>query len=183
MKTKLYLLLSLVAGSMIHAGDAAQLTRISKAAILSPERLSLYHDGEGFHVKQKGRLYAVPRYDTDEVLRKVNKTNLAAYLQAGLIRVSKTNNGEYVLRSHIKGLGGGTIGAYIGCFLGKGLVYGTYYSTVAVIGAVTTPFLTPAGSAVLTATIHSTCAGPVEVFSNYVAIAGGVAGAAATGPV
>jgi hypothetical protein len=183
MKLRLYCLLSLSLGSLLNANESVQLARINKAAILSAEKLSLYHDGEAFHVKQNGRLHAVPSYDTDEVLRKVNKNNLAAYLKAGLIRVNKTNNGEFVLRSHIKGLGGGVWGAWAGCWAGKFTVHLVSQGIILGTGAVVSLVATPAVGIAVVAALEKTVAVPVEIMSNAAAIAGGIAGGTITGPV
>jgi formylmethanofuran dehydrogenase subunit C len=115
------LLSLLIIPSVIFSGE--RLTRINKSSVLSAERLGLYHDGEAFKVKQNGRIHNIERYDLDANMRQVNAKNLAAYLQSGKIQVNKLSNGDFTLRSHVPGLGGGPISGMIGAWLVRAAMY------------------------------------------------------------
>jgi hypothetical protein len=52
----------------------------------------------------------VKHYDTDRMLQKMDTHQLRSFLaQGGKIRASRLDNGDYVVRAHTQGLGGGPI--------------------------------------------------------------------------
>jgi hypothetical protein len=67
-------------------------------------------NADNFSVFDGKALHSVKSYDIDKSLRMMDKHQLQSFLaQGGKIRASKLNNGEYVLRAHVPGLGGGPI--------------------------------------------------------------------------
>lgn len=76
------------------------------------------HDDNGFKVLDANQLHQVKSYDVDPMLRKMHAHQLRAFIQqGGKIRASKLNNGDYVLRAHVPGLGGGPIFGAITAFV------------------------------------------------------------------
>jgi len=150
MKKNIFLSISLL---LISSLSASEMARIRAKHLLAPHDLgavTLRHDGMSFHVRQGGALHKVESYDVDPVLRKVNKSNLGAYLKAGKISVARMSDGSFALRSHVKGLGGGPISGMIAYWATKSLCYGGFIAGAgaAVVLPTTLPAL--AGAAMIT---------------------------------
>jgi hypothetical protein len=174
-----FLTLAIIAPALL---SASELQRIKKEHVLSSEKLSLFHDGESFQVKQNGRMYAVPQHDLDNTLRQVNRKNLAKYLKAGLVRVNKMNNGDYVLRSHVKGVGGGPISAAIGYWVTKSACYGALGAAATTV--VVAPLAAPAALGVASVTGGmSAMVSAGATLATGLAVDAGVTAAAASGTV
>lgn len=67
------------------------------------------HTGKYWAVTENDRSYRVGRESTCDVLRNINKTNMARFMQKGRISAHKLSDGSYMLRGHVDGLGGGPI--------------------------------------------------------------------------
>lgn len=160
--------------------------KIKAASLMIPKRLgnvSVLHDEEGFRVEQNGNLYDVNNGDVDKELRHVSPQKLKAMLAKSYIAVNKSDNGDFSLKSHARVRGGGLFGAALGAFLGKGLVsvvgHGSIYLVSLGVSAVATPAVGVGVGMFLSGTI-----GPmIEAASMHAAIAGGMLGGVATGPV
>jgi len=136
------------------------------------------HTGKYFTVSESDRSYRVGRESLDSTLKNVNKANLAMFMKRGRLSAHKTNDGTYVLRGHVNGLGGGPTGAMIGSYLGKFTVHFLGHGAMLIAAACTGP-AAPATFAALEATFI----GPLEAASNVGAVGGMIIGAVATGPV
>lgn len=81
-------------------------------------------------------------YDVDKSLRSMNRLQLQSFLaQGGKIRASKLDNGEYVVRAHVPGLGGGPILGAITCIVGMTVTgVGAIGTGVAVFATTGDPF-------------------------------------------
>ena len=83
------------------------------------------HTGKYWTVTEHDRSYRVGRESTCDVLRNINKTNMARFMQKGRISAHKLNDGSYMLRGHVNGVGGGPIAGWIAYWGTKALCYGT----------------------------------------------------------
>jgi hypothetical protein len=120
---------------------------------------------------------------TDKFLRNISNDTLQKFIEeGGYIQIRKMSDGEYVLHAQMRGVGGGFWGAVAGFWTGKVAVHiGSQLlilGTSAVVGLICPP-IAPAVYAGLT----SATAIPVEIASNHVGLATGIAGAVITGPV
>jgi hypothetical protein len=140
------------------------------------------HTGKYFAVTEHDRSYRVGRESLDGTLRNVNKTNLVRFMQKGRISTHKLNDGSYMLRGHVNGLGGGPWGAWTGMWIGKFTTHFVAQAGISIatagVAIVCPPAAMPFYMAAQSAVVPS-----VEVFSNVVALAGGIALGVATGPV
>lgn len=153
-------------------------------ALKSLSKLVVLHDHDGFSVVEEGLLKKVYSYDVDPLLKKMTVEQLLTFQkEGGLLKVSKLSNGDYKLRAHVKGLGGGIWGAWIGAVAGKFIVHFAAQSAIAIVaipvtiasgGVLTGPFILAAETALLPS---------IEVASNVAAVGLGIAGAVATGPI
>lgn len=133
---------------------------------------------KGFFVKEAGVRTKVEASLVDKDLRALSAAKISALSSRGLIKVTKCNDGAYVLRQQGNIKGGGAAGATAGAYIGKFLVHFIGHGTILIIGACTGP-AAPATIAAL----EATCLPAIEAASNVGAIAGGVIGGVATGPV
>jgi len=148
---------------------------INKSSLMAPHNLgniALYHHENAFHIKQAGNYHKVHHYDVDPVLRKATLKQLAEFQKVGCIKVSKMNNGDYSLKAHVRGLGGGPICGWWAYMFAKS----TMYSTLAVAAATTVGAAVIAtGGGAVPAAIAAGAVGKGVAVSS--AIAGGAAGA------
>jgi hypothetical protein len=149
-KNNLFLSISLL---FLSSASASEMARIRAKHLYASHELgavTLRHDGMSFHVRQGGALHKVESYDVDPTLRKINKSNLGAYLKQGRIGVTKLSDGSFALRSQMQGLGGGPISGMIAYWATKSLCYGGFIAGAgaAVVLPTTLPAL--AGAAMLT---------------------------------
>jgi hypothetical protein len=103
---------------------------------------------------------------------------LKKFKDAGYIQINQDETGKYALAAHVRGLGGGGVGATIGVIVGKTLTYGICYGGIWVASLIAGPASTP------TALVAGKVASPfIELASNKVAIGCGILGGILTGPV
>ncbi len=142
--------------------------------------VKLYHSDElGFTVKKPGGLLKVlPKYDVDPMLRGKKSALIQAFCEkGGYISLNEMNNGDFSLRSHARGLGGGPGGATVGCYLGKFLVSFVGHGAIQIVAFASGPayLATLAG-------LEATFGPQIEAASQIGAITGGIIGGVATGP-
>lgn len=78
------------------------------------EGFKIVHKNGQFFVSSRDKMTHVASYDVDASLRRMNGTQLKAYLDAGCsIRAHKLSNGDFRLQGHVPGKGGGPILAAI----------------------------------------------------------------------
>jgi hypothetical protein len=112
------------------------------------------HTGKYFAVTETDRSYRVGRESLDSTLKNVNKANMAMFMKRGRISAHKTNDGSYVLRGHVNGLGGGPMLASFAYWCTKSLCWGgvaTAGGAVIVSGVGAGVALAGGGTAALTA--------------------------------
>ena len=134
---------------------------------------------------KNGTQHRVKNYDIDPLLKKLSHdpARMTAFLKQGSINVSQFNNGDYKLSAHVNGDGGGAGGAVAGAVVAGTTVQAVYHGTLAGIGVVTSPILTPVGSAALVGTIRFWTAPAAAYATKVAALWGGITGGVLTGPV
>lgn len=150
-----------------------------------PTPALLLHHSKGFSIlRENAKPVLIQRAFMDKELRGISKEKLDKLVQlGGRLQIQKMNDSEdYSLR--LKGglNGGGFLGATIGAAIGKAAVSVVGHGTIYLVSAGVGVFCPPAGIAVGIA-LESTCGPAIEAASLAVAVAGGVALGAATGPV
>lgn len=146
-------------------------------------KIKLMHsDKNGFSLYENGKKHAIGNHSLSPELRTITSKNLAAFQKAGYLTVNKQSDGEFSLRSHVRGEGGGAGGATGGFWLGKVITHGLFQIGIHAATAVVAVVCPPAAP-VFYATAQATMAPVAEAASNVVGLAVGVAGAVATGPV
>ena len=112
---------------LAFASSNAGLLEIKKSSVFAPERLGtieLSRETDGFHVLQNNKKHKVENYWLDKPLRKMDDEKLKTFLTQGYISVNKLDNGEFTLRSNVRGLGGGPVASVITYWGIKGSYYG-----------------------------------------------------------
>ncbi len=110
----------------------------------------------------------------------MNDEQLTHFLNGnnGVIKVCRFANGEFKLDRHVRGNGGGAIGAAVGVVAGTAVVQGVAHGTIWTIAACTGPFVFFVGYA-----LEAACAPAIASATVYAAAVGGLTGAVATGPI
>jgi len=146
-------------------------------------QVDLFHGLKDFFVKKEGKVSKVERYFVDKKIRKINTEKLKGFLRHNYLTVNQMSDGEYSVKAHVRGLGGGLAGASVGAQVGKGAAYvffivgaGIVTSPVELVGG-------PGAHTVAAAALLATYSVPIEAATNVVAVAGGLLGAIFTGPV
>jgi hypothetical protein len=133
---------------------------------------------KGFFVKEAGIKHRVDLGLVDKNLRALSAAQITALSKRNLIKITKCADGAYVLREQGKLKGAGPGGATAGAYIGKFVVHFIGHGTIAIISACTGP-----AAAVTAASLEATFLPAIEAASNVGAIAGGIIGGVATGPV
>lgn len=156
--------------------------QIKSSAVFIPTRfgdIKLYHSDKGFRVyDQDDKKHKLQNCFLDPVLRNIKREELATLLENGYLVMNRNHDGDYSLKATVRTVGGGVIGCAIGAFLGKAVVHVVGHGVILVISACTGP------AAKITFVALEGCFAPaIELASIKGAIAGGMIGAVATGPV
>ncbi len=159
-------------GLMIHQ------TGLSAAQKLGV--LKVLKDKEDYFVLTKSKLHKVGNHDVSHTLKKMTDEQLAHFLNNGhgTIKADQFTNGEFKLDMHVRGNGGGFLGAAFGVVVGQNLVRAVTYGPIWIIAGLTGP------AAPVVGTFLTGCAAPF--FEPTALAAGAVAGMAGmgmTGPV
>ncbi len=159
--------------------------------------LKILRNREGYAVLTNSGMHKVHDHDVDAPLKKMSNEQIAGFLNNGngRIRVAQFDNGEFNLKTHVRGNGGGPLLGSLLYALTKTACYGTavaatgaaVVTTGGIAGAVTgvaaASATLGAGSAVtLTAAAISGAGGAAaaaEVTTAVIATTGSLAGAAA----
>lgn len=122
----------------------------------------------------------VKSHDVSKSLKRLSDKQLTDFLNNGygLIKADRFTNGDFKLDMHVRGNGGGAIGATVGVIGGKAVVYGVSYGMIHLVSLCTGPFYI-----VTQAALTGVLAAPIEAASIYGAAVGGMTLAVATGPV
>ena len=169
---------------------------LSPNTVFIPSRLGktkLYYDKGTFKILQKENLHTIKSYDLDPLLRNISDKKLEVLLQHGYIDVSQFDNGDFSLRTKIRGLGGGPATAAALYWITKTVCYGTALAgagtavvttggTIAVAGSalVGIGLGASAGAGAVAGVIASTGLGTEAALATTAVVSGmGVAGAVA----
>ncbi len=148
---KLCVLSLLIMSSLSAMEERMSVFKIKQASIQAPERfgkIKLFHDESGFHIKQNGEIHDVNQFDVDPLLRNANKKTLKKFQKVGYIGVKQFDNGEFSLKAHVRGLGGGPGTAAAFYWIAKTLCYGTAAAAVTASVAAATPVAVAGGLAI-----------------------------------
>lgn len=80
-------------------------------------------DSKGFHVIKKNKKFDVQSCFVDKDLMKYNPQQLNAFLQCGYMESKRMSDGQYTIKKHVRGLGGGPVLAAAFYCVTKGLCY------------------------------------------------------------
>ena len=154
--------------------------------VLAPLALSagnVAHNGRNFIVMESDRTHIVKGESLDSTLKNVNARNMQEFLRKGRISAHKTNDGSYVLRGHVNGLGGGPVAAAWAYWITKSTMYGTAIAagTVAVATGVGAVVVAAGGGVALAAATGGGAAFLAETATGVGAAVAVSAGASATG--
>ena len=133
------------------ASSNASLLKIKNSSVFAPECLGtieLSRETDGFHVLQNNKKHKVENYWLDKPLRKMDDKQLKTFLTQGYISVNKLDNGEFTLRSNVRGLGGGPLTGMVAAWCVRAIMYTP--AVVAGAGAIVTTG--PVGMTAATAT-------------------------------
>jgi hypothetical protein len=135
-----------------------------------------------FICRDESGLHHVQPQFVDKTLREIPDDKLEEVLPYIAIYPVKMNNGEYMLRAHVRGLGGGAGGATVGFWVGRFVGQTVGYGLVAVVAA-PAALAGPTAYAVAVAGLAGTCAPVIESASTLTSLGGALLGGAMTGPM
>ncbi len=152
----------------------AKTTKINNSSLLAPSELgevTLYHTPGKFFISQNGKLHAIESYNTDTALKPLKEEHLDKFQQVAFFILTQLSDGEFVLRGHMRGKGGGPISAAIGAWL----VRAAFYTPPALVGTAAT--VATAGGAMVA--VPALGAASVAGVGAYIATAEGCSAAVA----
>lgn len=141
------------------------------------------HTGKYFAVTEGDCSRRVTSDCMDSTVKHLNSDNLCKFLEKGSVRATKMSDGNYMLRAHIYGKGGGATGFWVGFLTGKILTHVVVYTVAGVVGVVTAPFTGGTVAAAIAGGIIAGSAPATEFASNIIGSTVGMASAVVTGPV
>jgi hypothetical protein len=169
-----FYLLSLSCQSMEEINDKAIV--IKSSSIQAPHhlgKLSIFHDdNKGFHVLKDGKKHDVKNYNLDKALQKVKSEKLKKFQKIGFFSINQLENGEFTVKTHVRGKGGGPVLAGFCYWMTKALGYGVPVALGT--GAVIATLPVSAGAGVASGATAG--AGTIIKIGSSVAIKGMVGG-------
>ncbi len=171
-----HLLLSLLLFPLAAMGMQIEQHQISAPSALGVFKLLRTEDG--FSVLKNNVEHEVKSHDIDPVLKKLTRDQLVTVLAGTRIRVTQFDNEDYKLALAGGLKGGGVGGATFGFYAGKFTVLFLGHGAMQVAALATGPAYFPTLAA-----LEGCFALQLHAASNIVGLAGGIAGAVATGPV
>lgn len=143
------------------------------------EETKLFHGNNSFFIRDKNNVKKVHPCWIDKEIRSISKERLGKMLECGYLSLKKMSDGEFKVQAHVRGEGGGAVGATAGAIFGKFLVHFIGHGAIQIVAVCTGPaYLVTLAS--LEAALLPTV---IEPLSNVAAVGFGIAGAVATGPV
>lgn len=94
-----------------HVSFAGDLV-LRDSSVFVPQHLGkilVTHGAKGFNVSHDGTTYEVKKYLTERSLRTITNAQLKAFLAKGYLAVNKMDNGDFTLKAHVRGPGGGIL--------------------------------------------------------------------------
>jgi hypothetical protein len=152
------------------------------ASLITPQSLgdiAVANCPNGFVVIKDEKIYHLGPEAVDSSIRKMDFKQRSMYImKGGSLALSQTTEGNYILRIAPKIKGGGLVGASIGAKIGYFAVHFVSHTTIGIISACTGPF-----ALATAASLEATAMPWILIAAKGGAIAGGVIGGVATGPV
>ncbi len=170
------------------AESTLQLAQALASSCHIPQRLGKvglgYKDGDFYSFTEQG-LRKVQRADVAKPLRGINPDNLEKLLKVCTLSINKCGDEDYSIKAHPRIHGGGIGGANAGMWIGRALGYGIVFGGVAIVCSplLLIPGAGPAAYGTAVKTGWTVTAPVAEGLATSLTIAGGIAGAVATGPV
>lgn len=172
LKSKITLLAFVIMPLMAYAQGPEACLMIPSSSVFAHHslgELSLLYDNESFAVIKNKEVYKVDKCWVDKSLQNVSAQKVKTFLKHGYICVNQLDSGEFVLRTKVRGIGGGPVCAYWVYMTTKAICYGT--ATAAVTTALVATGGTAAGaiatslgaSAATTATVTAATTAVAEV--------------------
>jgi hypothetical protein len=158
---------------------AHDLTKV-KADIFAPEKLGavkLYHGEKGFYVNHDNKIQHIQKCFTEKLFRNATKEQIEAFGKVGYFSIDKVD-GEFSLKAKGRVIGGGPGGAVIGATIGKVGIYVLGHGAIQIAGVLSGPAYWPTVLA-----LEGYFGAAITATAQAGAIAGGILGAVATGPV
>lgn len=145
--------------------------------------LCLMHENGSFSVQQNGLRKAIASHDVSKNIRSVSSDKLAKFVgKAGYLSLHQFDNGEFAVRDHVRGLGGGALGMTAGAWFGKAIVSVVCHGSIAIVSTAIGLVATPAAGVAFGIAAESTLGASIEAASLAGAIGFGILGGVATGP-
>lgn len=89
----------------VYAGEGIKINPIVSHKL---GNIELYHHNGNFKVFQNNKVHVVAHHNVvDKQIRSIDSKKLSFFLNHGHIQVSQNNQGDFILRSNVHGLGGG----------------------------------------------------------------------------
>lgn len=120
-----------------------------------------------------------------EFVREATKEEIKELMSqhTSYIKITQTDDGQWVLHLKHRMLGGGYFGAMAGAWVGKFVASAVCHGGIMIVGGVVSVFATPVAGALVIASLETTFAAPIEAITTTAALAAGIAGGVATGMV
>lgn len=139
------------------------------------------HTGTHFYVEKDGLKKLVNPYDVDQTLRSIPKNKLPQFFQHGYVSVNQLSNGDYKLNAHVRGQGGGPLGASVGGWLGWTLTHVVCHGIIH-LGCRGADLVVPGSGATAEVGLHAAAQPYIFGAAKVVALNTGMIGAIFTGP-
>jgi hypothetical protein len=161
-----------------HFGNQVKTVMKNRVATRDGSGPIIGHTGKYFAITDGDRSCRVTSDCMDNTVKHLNSNNLCKFLEKGSLKATKMSDGNYMLRAHVDGKGGGVLGFWAGYFSGKALTHFVCHGILLGVSSLAGP-AAPAAFAALEATFML----PISVGANTVGATTGMALAVATGPV
>ncbi len=102
----------LVSSIISHAVAMEKTFEFKQTSVRASEQLGnvkLLRNKNGFCVMRNGTPYEVKDDFVDSLLRNASKKTLKKFQKAGYVEIKRLDNDEFVLRSKVRGMGGGPV--------------------------------------------------------------------------
>lgn len=112
---------------MSLSASESQVMKLNESSFKAPYALgniSLCHDKKGFFVEKDGQRNHIQNCWLDKNLRNITNKQLEAFLHKGYLSLNKMSDGEYTVKLHVRGKGGGFIAGVVGYWATKIICYG-----------------------------------------------------------
>ncbi len=114
----------LLSGGLSHAGKSL---KYPSSRVRSAEKmgiLKLSHDGNHFNVKRNGARTKIENYYVDKSVRGMSQERLAKLMDHGYMSIGQLDDGQYTLKSNVRGEAGGPALGAAAYVVTKGILYG-----------------------------------------------------------